>query len=206
MTDIANLIWPAWHATSQLEIISVGFGLAYVILAARENIFCWPAALVSTGTAIFLFWDASLVMESGLNIYYLLMALYGWWQWRNGGDNGHSLSISSWRFWHHVAAIGLVGALTLGSGLLLNTRTQAALPFLDSFTTWSAVIATIMMAWKILENWLYWVVIDIASIFLYIDRGLHLYALLFSIYVIIALFGYAQWRHTWRLQNMDREQ
>ena len=76
-----------WQSTSLLELISVSFGLLYVILAARENVWCWPAALINTATAIFLFWDASLLMESGLNVFYLVIAVYGWWQWRHGGSS-----------------------------------------------------------------------------------------------------------------------
>ena len=182
------------NSISTLEWVSVAFGLAYVILAARQNIACWPAALVGTGTAIFLFWDVSLVMESALNVYYLAMALFGWWQWRHGGNNGTELKVRSWQAKHHLSAAGLIALLTIVSGSLLSANTEAALPFLDSFTTWSAVLTTWMVAKKILENWLYWIVIDIASVYLYLERGLVLYALLFIVYTVVAVYGYRQWR------------
>ncbi|MFT7528278.1 MAG: nicotinamide mononucleotide transporter, partial [Arenicella sp.] len=139
MQDLIVSIGAAWAGTSQLEIVSVLFGLVYVVLAARENIWCWPAAFIGTGTAVFLFWDASLVMESALNVYYLAMAIFGWWQWRAGGDNNSGLLISSLRTRQHLIAISLISVLTLVSGYLLSTRTTAALPYVDSFTTWSAV-------------------------------------------------------------------
>lgn len=194
MTDLTAAVIQAWQATSQLELISVLFGLAYVILATRENIWCWPAALIGTATAIFLFWDASLLMESALNVYYLLMAVYGWWQWQYGSPDHSHLSISSWSKKNHIAALISIVLLTLISGTLLSNNTQAALPFVDSFTTWSAVLTTWMVARKILENWLYWVVIDAVSVWLYIERGLFLYALLFLAYTVIAVFGYMTWR------------
>ena len=189
----------AWHATSTLEIVSVLFGLAYVILAARENVWCWPAAFIGTGTAIWLFWDASLLMESALNVYYLFMALFGWWQWQKGGvksafSESSALRISSWSLKQHIITAAIIIAMTFGSGHLLESFTGAKLPYLDSFTTWSAVITTWMVTRKILENWLYWVVINAVSIYLFFDRGLYLYSLLFIAYTVIAIFGYFSWR------------
>lgn len=194
MTEFLATLIAAWQATSGLEIISVAFGLAYVILAARENIWCWPAALIGTATAIMLFWDASLLMESALNVYYLLMAVYGWWQWQYGSRSHDKLSISRWSVRHHLGALIVIAVLTLVSGALLSSNTSAALPYADSFTTWSAMLTTWMVARKILENWLYWIVIDAVSIWLYAERGLYLYAILFFTYTIIALFGFLHWR------------
>ncbi|MBX2847395.1 MAG: nicotinamide riboside transporter PnuC [Acidiferrobacterales bacterium] len=198
MSEFLEAIAAAWAATSQLEIVSVVFGLLYVILAARENIWCWPCAFIGTGTAIFLFWDASLLMESGLNIYYLLMAIFGWWQWQYGSKEKTVLAISSWGFNQHALTIGLIGLLTLGSGYFLTSNTQAAFPYIDSFTTWAAVITTWMVARKILENWLYWIVINPIGVWLFSQRGLYLYAMLFILYTIISIFGYLTWRRNYQ--------
>lgn len=184
------------------EFLGVALGLAYVIFAARESIWCWPCALVGTAIFIFLFWDVSLLMESALNVYYLIMAIYGWWHWtRDKPDNESKLPIRTWSAKQHILTIGLIALLTLVSGTLLSDRTSAALPFLDSFTTWSAVITTWMVARKILENWLYWIVIDAASIVLYLDRSLYMTALLFVLYVFIAAYGYWEWRQHYRQQQ-----
>lgn len=204
MQDLIASIGVAWAGTSQLEIVSVVFGLVYVVLAARENIWCWPAAFIGTGTAVFLFWDASLVMESVLNVYYLAMAIFGWWQWRAGGDNNAGLLISSWKTRQHLIAIGLISILTLVSGYLLSTRSTAALPYVDSFTTWSAVITTWMVTRKILQNWLYWIVIDLVAMWLFSERGLYLYALLFLLYSLIAVIGHFQWNKKYLCQQKNR--
>lgn len=175
------------------EAAAVSLGIAYVILAARENIWCWPAALISTAIFSWLFWDVSLLMESALNVYYLGMAIYGWWSWSN--TNSHQAKeIHSWSVKRHALCIGAIFALALVSGLLLSRYTGAALPFLDSLTTWAAVITTYMVAQKVLENWLYWIVIDAISIYLYIDRELYLTALLFFSYVFIAAYGWYSWK------------
>ncbi len=100
-----------------------------------------------------------------------------------------------------MRALACVLTLSAGSGLALQYWTDAALPFLDSFTTWGSVLTTWMVARKILENWLYWLLIDSVSIYLYLDRGLTLTAVLFLAYLIIALFGYRQWLQNYRLQS-----
>lgn len=200
MNDVLSTLLSAWQAASTLETVSVAFGLAYVVLAAHENVLCWPAAIVNTTTAIVLFWDVSLLMESALNVFYLAIAFYGWWQWKFGGQNRSELSISRWPWINHALAIAAIIILTLVSGKLLADKTSAALPYLDSFTTWAAVICTWMVTRKIIENWLYWIVIDLAGVYLFMQKGLMLYALLFVLYTIIAVYGYIRWRRNISLQ------
>ncbi|MFU8764552.1 MAG: nicotinamide mononucleotide transporter, partial [Haliea sp.] len=101
----------------------------------------------------------------------------------------------------HLLAVTAVIAASAGSGFLLAQYTDAALPYLDSFTTWGSILTTWMVARKILENWLYWLVIDSASIYLYLERGLTLTAALFAVYLIIVVFGYRRWLRQYRLQS-----
>src|SRR6056300_157864 len=144
-----------WLSSMYLwEALGVASGLAYVLFAARESIWCWPCALVSTTIFIFLFWDVSLLMESALNLYYLVMAIYGWWHWtRDKPEDKAKLPIQKWSARKHGITNSLIVVLTLISGALLDGRTSAVLPYLDSFTTWAAVITTWMVARKVLENW-----------------------------------------------------
>jgi len=188
----------ALSAMSLWEFLAVILGVAYLLLALRENLWCWPAAFISTAIFLFVFWDVNLLMESALQVYYLIMAVYGWWQWQQGETESNGLEISSWGARQHVFAIGLVLLISLLSGTALAQYSNAALPFLDSFTTWGSVLTTWMVARKILENWLYWLVIDSVSIFLYLDRGLYLTALLFVAYLVIAIFGYRTWLQHYR--------
>ena len=186
-------------ATSAWELLAVLLAIAYLLLALRENSLCWYCALASTAIFTGLFWDVSLLMESALNVYYMAMAVYGWWQWRGSKEavtnSGKStIEISAWSLRKHLLAWGVIAGLTVVSGSLLASNTTAALPYLDSFTTWGSVLTTWMVTQKILENWLYWIVIDTVSIFLYVDRGLHLTSLLFVAYVIIVVFGFFAWR------------
>ena len=140
-------------------------------------------------------------MESALQVYYLAMAVYGWWQWQHGDSSDGELRISRWPPRVHFYAIGAVLLISAGSGQLLREYSSAALPFLDSFTTWGAVLTTWMVAKKVLENWLYWLVIDSVSIYLYVDRELYLTAGLFAAYIIIAVFGFRAWLKHFRSQS-----
>jgi nicotinamide mononucleotide transporter len=179
---------------SMWETGAVSLAIAYLLLATRENIICWYCAFVSTVIYTALFWQVSLLMESALNIYYMGMAVYGWHQWRSGGQGHHGVVIRTLCRRRHLQILMLIATLTVISGYALSNATQAAWPYVDSFTTWASVITTIMVAKKILENWLYWFVIDSVSIPLYIERGLHLTAILFAAYLVIVVIGYLTWR------------
>lgn len=199
-SDVGQLIELAYSAMSGWELVAVVLALAYLLLVMRQRIECWYAAFISTGIYIFLFWDANLLMESALQIYYLLMAVYGWYQWRGPGQTQANIPIRRWSLAQHSRAVVLVLVLTLLSGYLLQQNSSAAWPYVDSFTTWASVVTTYMVAKKVLENWLYWLLIDAVSMVLYVDRGLYLTALLFGLYLIIVCFGYRQWRRNYRQQ------
>jgi len=180
-------------AMSGWELCAVVLGIAYLLLAMRESPGCWYAAFASTAIFLVLFWQVGLLMESALQVYYLAMAVYGWWHWQHGSDDQQPLTISSWGGRQHLLAASTVLVMAAASGWLLQQYSGAALPYLDSFTTWGSIVTTWMVARKILENWLYWLLIDSVSIYLYIDRELYLTALLFAAYLVIVLFGYRQW-------------
>ena len=186
---------------SMLETVAVILGIAYLLFAMRENSLCWYCAFFSTGIYIWIFGDVSLYMESALNVYYMVMAVYGWYQWQKGGNSSEGIKLSSWGVKNHLAAVGLVIILSTISGYLLSQNTDARMPYIDSFTTWGSIITTFMVARKVVENWLYWIVIDAISIFLYIDRELYQTVGLYSIYLILAVIGYIAWRKAYFQQS-----
>ena len=202
MVDFLSTALGEFNQNSLLELAAVILAIAYLLLAVRQNIACWYAAFISTAIFLHVFWQVNLYMESGLQVYYLGMAVYGWWHWRSGASSTDPLPVSSWSASQHGYALAAVGAATLASGWLLQENTTAALPYLDSFTTWGSILTTWMVARKILENWLYWLVIDSVSIYLYIDRELYLTALLFAAYLIIVIFGYWKWLQHYRAQSI----
>ncbi|MDA9367542.1 nicotinamide riboside transporter PnuC [Gammaproteobacteria bacterium] len=203
MIEVINTIAHQLLQNSLLELVAVVFAVAYLVLAVKENSLCWYAAGISTLIFLFIFWDVKLYMESGLQIYYLAMAFYGWYQWRGAQTETVSLRVSKWRAKQHVVALALIATLTFVSGSLLNSGTDANLPYLDSFTTWASVVTTFMVARKILENWFYWLVIDSVSIYLYLDRELYFTSLLFAIYIVIIFFGWFAWNRSYRQREIE---
>ena len=201
MESLQQHLHAALASFSWWEAAAVVLGVTYLLLAVRENISCWYAAFASTAIYLFLFWDVNLLMESALQLYYLAMAVYGWWRWQAGSGADGELQIRRWSWRRHLLAAGLVLVLAATTGLLLQHHSNAVMPFLDSFTSWGAVLTTWMVARKILENWLYWLLIDSLSIYPYLDRGLYLTALLFMLYIIIALFGYHLWLQHYQKQH-----
>jgi len=200
--EVSTAVEQAWLAMNWWEVAAVLLGLAYLILAIFERISCWYAAFFSTAIYTFLFWDVNLLMDSALQVYYIAMAVYGWWQWQQPSDNNKpNLAISQWHWRTHCTVIGLIFSLSLASGYLLDKNTQAEWAYLDSLTTWGAVVTTYMVTKKVLENWLYWLVIDAIAAYLYFDRELYLTSLLFCLYLVIVIFGYLQWRALYREQK-----
>jgi nicotinamide mononucleotide transporter len=183
-------------ALQWLEVAAVVLAVIYLLLAIRQNIWCWAAAAVSTLLYLYIMYAARLYMESALQVFYLGMAGYGWYEWRYGGKGHTELKVSTWPWRNHLVAGLVVLLLVVVSGELLSRYSSAALPFADSFTTWAAVVATYMVARKILENWLYWFVIDSVSVYLYLSRELYFTAALFVAYLVMIVYGYRSWRRS----------
>ena len=176
---------------SVIEIIAVVFSILYVILVANENIWCWLCAAISVSLYIYICYSAKLYLETGLQIFYFIMAIYGYLQWNKPKKE---IIISTWSLQRHLIILGVVIIASLLLGKLFEIYTDAALPIIDSFTTIFSLFATYMVTKKILENWIYWIVIDIVSVFLYFSRDLQLTAGLFTTYTIISVFGYLSWK------------
>ena len=180
-----------------LEGVAVVCAVIYLLLAIRQNIACWFFAGVSTAFYVYVFVDARLYMESALNVFYFAMAVYGWHSWRNAkAETAAQLAVTQWPVATHVTAILVIIAASAVSGYILETMTDAAFPYVDSATTWASIWATYLVTQKVLENWWYWLVIDIASILIYWSRDLELTALLFVVYVIMIPFGLISWRRS----------
>lgn len=205
MTDIWSSIEQAAQAMSIWEIIAVALGVAYLVLAMRQSIWCWYAAFFSTAIFIGLFWDVSLLMDSALNVYYLVMAVYGWWQWRSGVSKPE-LPIQVWPVAKHLSVISGVIILSLVNGWLLSEYTSAAYPYWDSFTSWGAIVTTWMVAKKVLENWLYWILIDTIAGVLYFNKELYLTAALMALYVVLVIIGWFDWRAQYRRQQAGQHE
>ena len=175
---------------SILETVAVIFSLLYVYLAAHQNNLCWLAAVISVSLYIYICFNAKLYAETILQVFYFLMAIYGFYSWKK---NNSQLQISTWPIKKHLYIIILGTILTFFLGFIFSNFTDAEMPLVDSFTTVFSVFATYMVVKKILSNWLYFIIIDIISTYLYFSRDLHLTSLLFLLYTFIAVAGFIKW-------------
>lgn len=177
-----------------VESCAVVLALAYVVLAIRQNPWCWPAAALGGILYMLLFFQGRLFMESLLQLFYVVMAAYGLWAWRLGRHSESPLPISSRPWWWHVRMLLLMIGLTAVSSLLLLRFTQADIVVIDSLTTVASLLTTWMVARKIAENWLYWVVIDAIYVYLFAVKGFYLTAILYTVFLAMAAYGFIAWR------------
>lgn len=177
---------------SVAELLAVLFSLAYVHYAAKQNRACWPFAFLSTGLYIGIFWETTLFFQSLLNVWYLIMAVYGWINWRRIEQQNEVVKV-----WSVTANMMTVASLTLVSMLLyqvLDFLVVQQLQFLDLAIAVFSAFVTYMLAQKVLENWLYWIVINSVAIWLYWEQGLYATGVLFVLYIGYAIKGYLNWQ------------
>jgi nicotinamide mononucleotide transporter len=176
-----------------IEGVGAALAIAYLLLALKQNKLCWFAWIASSILYLYVMYQAGLYMELLLQVFYLCMGFYGLSQWSKTINNNQNTYVDLWSIGNHIFAISLVIVLSFLSGTLLSNFSNAALPFIDAFTTWGAILASYMVAKKILENWIYWFVIDFISVFIFASRGLYFTSALFVTYLVIIYFGYKSW-------------
>ena len=188
---------------SLLEVGAVLCALVYMVLVAREHIACWFFAFVSTALFTVVFFEAALSFSMALNIYYMVMAGYGYWQWQQGTTGGSEPALSvqprPLRFHLWVIAAGsIISAVLIGftsadsaNADWLNTDWINALDIVMSVFS---VLTTVMVAHKVYENWFYWMVINALAVIIYSASGLTVSAGLFVVYILFAIYGWREWR------------
>ena len=182
-----------------VELIAVIFGLAYLVLAILIHHWCWYMTLCSAALFLWLFWSVELYLMSLLQIFFMGIAIIGLFKW---DPNSKKLEkrIIKIKPKNHLYILSLIILSSTIIGWFLSQFSDDALPYLDTVTTVASLVTSWMVAKKILENWLYWIVIDAISIYIYIERGLYLTVLLFTIYLIMAALGYHKWKRSYRQQ------
>ena len=180
-----------------LEKIAVACGIANIVLTVRQNIWCWPVGVVMVSLYIYIFFEAKLYSDAGLNVFFLVMQFYGWYQWTRGPVE-HSRSLSAvtsltTRGWILTTAGVLGGTAALGT--TMHRLTDAALPYPDAFTTMLSVFAQFMMTRKILDNWTVWIIADVVYVGVYTSKALYWTAGLYVIFLGLCIEGYREWRH-----------
>ena len=183
-----------------LEILGVTTGIIYLWLEYRASIYLLIAGMIMPAIYIFIYYDAGLYADFGINIYYLVIAIYGWLAWKTGfrisgtkkRDGGMPISRTPKKVWAKMSVVYIATQISI-AWILIN-YTDSTVAWADSFTTALSIVGMWMLARKYIEQWWVWCVVDVASSALYIYKGLHFTALLYAVYAIIAIFGYYKWK------------
>lgn len=206
MQQFFETLWNEILNTSTIEWFAVVSGVLYVIFATLKKMICWLFAFISSALYIYVCYSFQMYIESWLQVFYVIMAILGWWSWKKNVNQAlqpdkeildsidSKLSdIKTWTLKKHVIHIAIAGVLSGLFGYLFWRFTDQKNPYTDAFTTIFSLGTTFMVVQKVLENWIYWVVIDVVSIYLYSSRSLQLSAVLYFIFSILAIIGFISW-------------
>ena len=207
MNELLSQAIAQWQLMHSIELIATLLALAYVVLALRQSLWCWPAALLSTLLFTHVMWQSALLSDALLQLYYAAMALYGWRRWQQLKQAAPAARgpVYEWPWQRHVLLIVLTALAGGLLGAFMANNTQADFAWLDAQTTMFSVMATWLVARKLVSNWLYWVVIDAVSIYVYAQKHLYFLTGLFMLYTIIAIVGYFAWRHHFIQQKLHQK-
>lgn len=180
-------------ATSLLEFIAVFFGLLSVWYARNENIMVYPTGLINVGLYVYICLTAKLYADMGINIFYFIMSIYGWYNWSRIDENKKHIPISFCTIKQHISSILILILSFVILYYILKNYTDSNVPVLDSLTTAIFIVGMLLQTLKKIENWIYWIIGDLLVIPLFLYKNLALTGVQFIIFLIIAISGYLEW-------------
>lgn len=189
-----------------VEIIGTLVGLLYLYLEYKASIYLWFAGVVMPLIYIYVFYAAGLYADMGINIYYLLAGLYGLVIWMKAPDQkGEERPISRTPMKYYLPIIIIFALLYAGIAFLLMRYTDSTVPYADSFVTALSIIGMWLLAYKYIEQWLVWIVVDVVCCGLYLYKGLYPTTALYGLYSVIAVFGYFKWKKMMFYNSLNDE-
>ena len=197
-----------WLLTNWVEIAGTILGILYVFLSIKQNILTWLLGLLTSVLYIYVFFNAKFYADMSLQVYYVWVSIYGWILWSKGEKKEHSdthLKVSKTSTKQYLVLGAISAILWIGIYFILKYLTDSPLPVGDAFTTALSIVATWMLAKKLIEHWILWVIIDFVSLLLYVYKELYPTAIMFVIYVGAAIWGYIEWKKDYRKLNLDAE-
>jgi len=187
-----------------IEWVAAATNAVSVYLSAREKIWSWPTAIVGVSLYSVIFLRSGLYSDAGLQVVYLVLSVYGWYQWLYGGARHTRLHVSraSRRVWVVSAVAGTLFWLCLGT--FTSMLPGSSLSYLDAGLTTTSLVAQWMMTRKILENWILWILADIVYVPMFIYKNLYVTAGLYAAFLVLAIMGFVHWRRSWRADHAAR--
>lgn len=188
--------WLAAHGSSCLELVAVVFGIAGVYLSIVESIWNWPIGMINVALYALLFWQQRLYANSGLQVVYFALSVYGWYQWLHGGAERRELVIARATPRTNLTASGATVVSWAVLFFAVRRMPGASFTLTDTITTAVSLVAEWMLAKKLIENWAAWIVIDAVYVVMFVADGLYLTAINYAIYFVLAVMGLVAWRRT----------
>ncbi len=193
-----NIIFE-WFAGNKAELLGAILGLLYIFFSIRQNILTWPTGLLTSLIYTYVFFRTKFYADMGLQVYYVIISIYGWYYWLKGNNSKNSnkehdvpVKNTPKLLFFKLAAFTVIIYLFLL--FILLKFTDSDVPFMDSLTTALSIVATWMLAKKYLEHWLIWIFVDFVSAGLYVYKNLWPTVVLFLVYTVMAVAGYSEWK------------
>jgi nicotinamide mononucleotide transporter len=185
-----------WLLSNKTEVLGAILGVLYIYFSIKQNILTWPTGLLTSALYVVVFFQAKLYADMGLQAYYVVISIYGWYFWLKGKKSQENeqvpVRVSSNKLKYLlIAASVLLYAIIL---FVLTNYTDSDVPHMDAMTTALSIVATWMLAKKYIGHWLIWIFVDAFSAGLYIYKGLWATVILFVIYTVMAVLGYLEWK------------
>ena len=177
-----------------IEILGTLVGIVYLYWEYKASHRVWYAGVVMPALSLWVYWQAGLYADFGINVYYLFAAFYGLWSWKRDQGDRQYAPITSMPLKMYWPMGTMFGVCFLAIGWLLENYTPSTVPWWDSFTTALSVVGLWMLARKWVQQWVPWIVVDIVSAGLYVYKGIYFYAVLYAAYAAVAIMGYFAWR------------
>ncbi|MDB4293097.1 nicotinamide riboside transporter PnuC [Maribacter sp.] len=178
------------------EALATLFGFLAVFFTIRQNIWCWFFGLVQVALYTYIFFVAKLYSDMVLHVIYIFLQVWGWYSWKYSGYNNTELKVTKIKMWPLWIALTCLGTVSLG--FLMQSQTDAALPYPDAFTTAASLIAQYLMIKKKLGSWLLWIAVDSVAIGVYFNKSLYFTAVLYVAFLIMATIGYIEWKKSFK--------
>ena len=194
-----------WFFKSYIEILATITGLIYLVYSVEGKIQLWLFGLITSLLYVYVFFISGIYADMGINVYYVIISIYGWYHWKFPGKRvNKELPVSRLTLKSGFVLLIISLLLMVVIAKILINFTDSQIAWYDAFTTAFSITATWMLARKILEHWLVWIVVDFFSAALYVYKGLYPTMLLFFVYTTLAFVGYSQWLKIWRKQETVR--
>ncbi len=180
---------------NSVEVLALLLSMAYIYLSINQRLSTWIFGFFCSVLYIVVFFQSKFYAGMGLQVYYAVVSVYGWFSWKNGNAANHAgldVTRTSTALLMKILAVSVL--LFLFIYLLLKNYTDSPIPVPDAFTTSLSVVATWMLARKKLEHWIFWIIIDVASVAMFLYREMYPTVVLFVIYTIMAVAGYFRWK------------